>query len=282
VASQYVSYDAARDRYYLTPEQAFAFAAADGLHCPGAYNVVSAMFKDIEGLEAAFRDGGGFGWHQHHPDLFHGTERFFRPNYAMNLVPSWIPALEGVEPKLRAGARVADVGCGHGVSTVLMAQAFPKSAFVGFDYHEASIQRARQVAQESGVGDRLRFEVASARNFPGGPYDLVTFFDCLHDMGDPAGASRHVRESLKPDGTWMVVEPYAEDEPTANFNPLGRLFYSASTMVCTPCSLAQDVGAALGAQAGEKRISQVIRQGGFRSVRRAAETPFNLVFEARP
>jgi SAM-dependent methyltransferase len=221
------------------------------------------------------------GWHEHCADLYQGTERFFRPNYAANLVNSWIPALDGVEAKLKSGAKVADVGCGHGASTVLMAKAYPKSQFVGFDYHAPSIEFAWKSAEKAGLHDRVGFQVAWAKEFPGKGYDLVAFFDCLHDMGDPAGAAAHVRQSLAPGGVWMIVEPFAHDHVEQNLNPVGRVFYSASTMVCTPASRSQEVGLALGAQAGEARMRDVVMQGGFKSFRRATETPFNLVFEAR-
>jgi SAM-dependent methyltransferase len=233
-------------------------------------------------IEEAFRSGKGLGWHEHDHDLFHGTERFFRPNYRAHLIGEWIPALEGVEAKLKAGARVADVGCGLGTSTILMAQAYPQSTFIGFDYHDRSIELAREAAARAGVSDRVKFEVAAAKKFPGKDYDLVAFFDCLHDMGDPEGAARHVLQSLGRDGTWMVVEPFANDRLEDNLNPIGRVFYSASTTLCTPASLSQEVGLALGAQAGEARLSAILRAAGFKSVRKAAQTPFNIVLEARP
>lgn len=281
-ASGYVQYDAASDRYDMTPEQAFALADENGMSLPGAFHIARSVMCDADRLVEAFRSGKGLGWHEHHHDLFHGTERFFRPNYTANLVPNWLPALDGVLPRLEGGALVADVGCGHGASTILMAEAFPRSTFVGFDYHEGSIHEARRRAEEAGVADRVRFEVSAARNFPGKGYDLVGFFDCLHDMGDPAGAARHVYDSLTSDGTWLIVEPRAGDSVSENLNPVGRVYYSASTMICTPCSQAQEVGLALGAQAGEKRLSEVVRSGGFTRVRRAAETPFNIVLEAKP
>jgi SAM-dependent methyltransferase len=281
-ASGYISYDAAADRYYLDPEQAFALADENGLSIPGAFLVSAALVKDEPRLLEAFRSGRGLGWHEHHDDLFTGTERFFRPNYNAHLVESWLPALDGVKARLEAGAKVADVGCGHGASTILMAQAFPRSNFTGFDYHEASIIRAREAALDAGVAGPARFRVATAKDYPGRDYDLVAFFDCLHDMGDPAGVARHVRESLKPDGTWMIVEPFAHERATENYNPLGRLYYSASTLICTPCSKAQEVGLALGSQASEARLKELVMQGGFTRFRRAAETPFNRVFEARP
>jgi SAM-dependent methyltransferase len=222
------------------------------------------------------------GWHEHDHRLFRGTERFFRPGYRAHLVAEWIPALEGVQEKLERGAKVADVGCGHGASTVIMAEAFPNSEFFGFDYHDASIERAREAASEAGVEDRISFEVAKAKEYPGSGYDLVCVFDCLHDMGDPVGASAHVLETLDADGTWMIVEPFAHDRVEENLNPVGRVFYGASTVICTPASLDQEVGLALGAQAGQAQLTDVLKQGGFTRVRRATETPFNLILEARP
>ena len=281
-AAGYVEYDTQAGRYSLTPEQSFALAASDGVAAPSIFLVAESMMRDLDRLEVAFRTGQGVGWHEHHESLFHGTERFFRPSYASHLISSWIPALEGVQSKLERGARIADVGCGHGASTILMGQAFPNSTFVGFDYHEPSVERARALAQEAGVAEWVTFEVALAKEFPGRNWDLVGFFDCLHDMGDPAGAARHVRESLAPDGTWMIVEPLAADRDEDNFHPLGRVSYSVSTLVCTPASLSQEVGTALGAQAGEARLSETVRAGGFTRVRRAAETLFNMVLEARP
>lgn len=282
-ASGYVQYDPASQQFSLTEEQAMALAQEGSpVFIPGAFQVAVAQFKAIPKMIDAFKTGRGLGWHEHDAALFHGTERFFRPGYAANLVSNWIPALEGVEKKLRSGARVADVGCGHGASTIIMAQAYPETEIVGFDYHEPSIQRAREAAEKAGVGQRLKFEVASAQNYPGRDYDFVAVFDCLHDMGDPVGAAAHVRKSLKPDGTWMIVEPFAHDQLEQNINPVGRVFYSASTFICTPASRAQEVGLCLGAQAGEKRIRDVVTEGGFSRFRRAAETPFNLIYEARP
>jgi SAM-dependent methyltransferase len=248
----------------------------------GGFEVLAAAYRDEPKITEAFRSGKGVGWHEHDACLFRGTERFFRPGYNANLVTSWIPALDGVEQKLAAGASVADIGCGHGASTILMAKAYPNSRFVGFDYHAPSIERARAAAQQAGVADRARFEVASAKDFPGKDYDLVSIFDALHDMGDPVGASSHIRETLKPDGTWMLVEPFANDDLADNLNPIGRMFYSASTMICTPASLSQEVGLGLGAQAGEARLRKVVTEAGFKRFRRATETPFNLVFEVRP
>jgi SAM-dependent methyltransferase len=282
-ASGYVDYDEAADAFTLPEEHAFALTdESNPVFLPGAFQVAASTIKDEPRIAAAFRSGEGVGWHEHHEDLFHGTERFFRPNYIGNLVSAWIPALDGVASRLEEGASVADVGCGHGSSTILMAQAFPKSTFVGFDYHEPSIAEARKRAEAAGVADRVRFERAAAKDYPGEGYDLVAFFDCLHDMGDPAGAARHVRESLASDGSWMIVEPFANDRLVENLNPVGRVFYSVSTTVCTPASRSQEVGLALGAQAGEERIRSVVSEGGFGRFDRVAETPFNLVFQARP
>ena len=282
-ASGYVIYDAAAGTYALPPEQALALAVDDSpAFLPGAFQIIYACFHDTEKIEDAFKTGKGVGWHEHHHDLFRGTERFFRPGYLANLTSQWIPALEGVQEKLRAGGKVADVGCGLGASTIFMAKEFPNSEFFGFDYHEGSIEMARDAAKREGVAGRVTFAVAPAKSYPGRNYDFVAFFDCLHDMGDPVGAAAHVHSTLKPDGTWMVVEPFAEDTPEANHNPVGRVFYSASTMLCVPASISQEVGAALGAQAGEKRIRDVVSAGGFKRFRRATQTPFNLVFEARP
>jgi SAM-dependent methyltransferase len=282
-ASGYVEYDAAAGAFSLTPEQALALADdTSPAFIPGAFQLLAAMVKDEPHIAERFRSGDGFGWHEHDHDLFEGTERFFRPGYAANLVESWLPALDGVVERLEAGARVADIGCGHGASTILMAEAYPASTFVGSDYHEGSVEAARRAAERAGVADRVAFVVASAKDFGGGPFDLVCVFDALHDMGDPVGAARHVREQLAPDGTWMVVEPYANDTVEENLNPVGRVFYAGSTMLCTPASLSQEVGLALGAQAGERRLTEVLNDGGFGRVRRAAETPFNLVLEARP
>lgn len=282
-ASGYVIYNSATQAYTLPPEQALALAVDNSpAYLPGAFQIISALFHDVDKIENAFRTGKGVGWNEHHHDLYHGTERFFRPNYIANLTSSWIPALTGVEAQLKAGAKVADVGCGLGASTILMAQAYPNSTFYGFDYHQPSIEMARETAARQGVADRIKFEVATAKAFPGEDYDFVAFFDCLHDMGDPSGASGHVRKAVKSTGTWMIVEPFAEDATEANHNPIGRVFYSASTLVCVPASLAQEVGAALGAQAGERRLREVVTSGGFTHFRRATETPFNLVFEAKP
>ncbi len=282
-ASKYLEYHPDAQTYSMTPEQAFILGMDDTpVHLPGFFHMVASCMKDEEKLADIFRTGKGFGWHEHEKGLFEGCERFFRPSYLANLTTNWIPALDGVEEKLRGGARVADVGCGHGASTILMAQAYPTSEFKGFDYHTASIERARQQADKAGLADRVTFEVAPAKSFPGSGYDLVAVFDCLHDMGDPAGAATHVRQALASDGTWMIVEPFAGDNVSANLNPVGRIYYSASTVFCVPASLSQEVGLGLGAQAGESRIREVVTAGGFSRFRRAAETPFNLVFEARP
>jgi SAM-dependent methyltransferase len=282
-ASGYVEYRPDDGTYAMTPEQAFALADEQSpAFVPGFYESVASLFKDEPKIREAFKTGRGVGWHEHSPCLFRGTERFFRPGYAAHLVGEWLPALDGVVAKLQRGATVADVGCGHGASAVVMARAFPRSTFVGFDYHAPSVERATAAAREAGVDGNCRFEVAAAKEFPGAGYDLVAFFDCLHDMGDPVGAARHVRRSLAPDGTWLVVEPNAADTVEGNLNPVGRVFYAASTMICVPASLSQEVGLALGAQAGEARLRDVITQGGFTRFRRAAQTPFNLVFEARP
>jgi 2-polyprenyl-3-methyl-5-hydroxy-6-metoxy-1,4-benzoquinol methylase len=282
-AGGYVTYDAATARYTLPPEQAMAMAdETSPAFLPGAFQVVAAAMRAEPRISQAFRTGGGLDWTDQDPILFEGTERFFRPGYIGNLTTAWIPALDGVEAKLKRGARVADVGCGHGASTILMARTYPQSEFLGIDYHDASIETARRRAKEAGVSDRVRFEVATAQTFAGKGFDLVACFDCLHDMADPVGASRHIRGALAPDGTWLLVEPFANDRVEENLNPVGRVFYGASTVFCVPCSLAGH-GPALGAQAGEARLRGiVVEQGGFTRFRRATETPFNLVLEARP
>jgi len=282
-AGGYVTYDAGSGRYSLSEEQAFCLAdESSPAFLPGAFQVALAATRIVPRMIEAFRTGQGVGWHEQDPELFTGTERFFRPGYAANLVASWIPSLDGIEARLKSGARVADVGCGHGASTVLMAQAYPQSTFAGFDYHEGSIATARKRAEQAGVSGRVKFEIAKAKDYPGGGYSLVTFFDCLHDMGDPVGAASHVRESLAADGSWMIVEPFAGDAVGDNLNPIGRAFYCVSTLVCTPASLSQEVGLALGAQAGEARMRQVVTSAGFTRFRRATQTPFNLIYEARP
>jgi len=283
-AGGYVNYNALTRAFALSEEQAFALAdPASPAYLPGAFELALAALRAVPKITEAFKSGAGVGWHEHDPGLFSGTEKFFRPGYVAHLVAAWIPALSGVEARLRQGAKVADVGCGHGASTLIMAQAFPNSTFVGFDYHGPSIEHARQAAKAAGLnGGRVTFEQAAATDFPGNDYDFVAVFDCLHDMGDPVGASRHVREALKTDGTWMIVEPFANDRLEDNLNPVGRIFYSASTLICTPASRAQAGARCLGAQAGECNLREVVTQGGFTHFRRATETPFNLVFEARP
>jgi 2-polyprenyl-3-methyl-5-hydroxy-6-metoxy-1,4-benzoquinol methylase len=282
-AGGYVSYEAASGRYTLPPEQAFALAEEQSpAFCPGLFQVTKAVWHAEDKILKNFRDGGGTEWGHHHPCLFEGTERFFRSGYIGNLIGAWLPALRGVEGKLRRGARVADVGCGLGASTILMAKAFPESRFWGFDSHQRSVELARERAREAGVADRCTFEVASSTDYPGEAYDLIAHFDCLHDMEDPVAAARHARRTVAADGSWMIVEPFAGDRPEQNHNPVGRVFYSASTMLCVPHSLSRR-GPALGAQAGEARLRKVIVEGGgFSELRRATETPFNLVLEARP
>jgi SAM-dependent methyltransferase len=282
-ASGYVEYDPSAKKYRMTDEQVFTLADPESpAFIPGAFLIAMSMFKDEHKVTEIFRTGQGLGWHEHDKCLFEGTEKFFRPSYAGNLVGSWIPALEGVKAKLEAGGRVADVGCGHGASTIIMAKAFPRTKFHAYDYHPESIVVAKRAAEAAGVADRITFEVASAKTFPGKDYDLVAFFDCLHDMGDPEGAARHVLSTLAPEGSWMIVEPFAHDELEKNLNPVGRIYYSASTMICTPASKSQEVGLALGAQAGEGRLRKVVQTAGFKRFRRATETPFNLVLEAKP
>jgi SAM-dependent methyltransferase len=282
-ASNYLSYDPPSGKFTLPAEQAMVFAAKDSpVYMLGGFDLMASLIDAQPKVQDAFRNGGGVAWNDHTGCMFCAVARFFRPGYLNNLVANWLPQLDGVVEKLERGAAVADVGCGHGWSTVLMAKAFPNSRFVGYDFHPSSIEHARAHAQEHEVLANTRFEVAKAKEFPGNGFDLVTFFDCLHDMGDPAGTAAHVRQSLKPDGTWMIVEPMAGDRLEDNLNPVGRLYYAGSTMVCVPTSLSQEVGVALGAQAGEARLRSVISEGGFRSLRRATETPFNMVLEARP
>lgn len=282
-ASGYIEYDANNDAYFMTAEQSYVMTNEENAaYLPGAFILATSALRAVPTLIERFKTGDGFGWHEHHEDLFRGTELFFRPGYIANLVTAWIPALDDVEDKLNNGAKVADVGCGLGASTILMAKAFPNSEFIGFDYHNGSIERARERAKAAGVDGNIRFEVAASKEFPGDGYDLVTFFDCLHDMGDPIGAAAHVRKALKDDGTWMIVEPFANDATADNHNPVGRVYYSASTLICTPASRSQEVGLGLGAQAGEARLRGVAKEGGFTRFRRATETPFNLVLEARP
>ena len=281
-ANGYVDYDPASQRFSISPEQAMVFTVADSpVYLRGAFELAAAMIEAEDKVEECFRHGTGVRWGDHAGCLFCATGAFFRPGYVNNIVQSWIPALDGIEQCLNSGAKVADVGCGVGFSTLLMAEAYPASQFVGYDFHEPSIEEARRHAVQHGLGDRVRFEVAQAKEIAEEGFDLVTMFDCLHDMGDPAGCATAMRRIVADTGTWMIVEPIAGDQPEQNFNPVGRLYYNASTMICVPTSLDQEVGAALGAQAGEARLTELIRSGGFTSVRRATEGPFNMVLEAR-
>jgi 2-polyprenyl-3-methyl-5-hydroxy-6-metoxy-1,4-benzoquinol methylase len=280
-ASNYLSYDAATQKFSLPPEQAMFFAIEDSpVAMMGAFDGVAAWVQAQTRVQEAFRNGDGIDWGDHGPCLFCAVARFFRPGYLNKLIQNWLPALDGVVPKLRDGARVADVGCGHGWSTVFMAQAFPQSRFIGYDFHSGSVEAAKAHAGEHSVTN-VEFHVGTAKEYPGSDFDFVTFFDCLHDMGDPAGAAAHVKQSLKPDGNWMIVEPMAGDRMEDNMNPIGRIYYAASTLICVPTSLAQEVGAALGAQAGKAKLREVISAGGLSNIRRAAATPFNMVLEAR-
>jgi SAM-dependent methyltransferase len=281
-ANGYVDYDATADTFSLSPEQAMVFAVEDSpVYLAGAFDMAAAMIEGEPKVEAAFRTGVGVRWGDSAGCLFCATGAFFRPGYVNNIVQNWLPALEGVEVKLKAGAKVADIGCGVGFSTLLMARAYPNSRFVGFDFHLPSVEEARRHAQAHGLSGRVTFEAASAKDIEESGFDLVTAFDCLHDMGDPRGCARQVRRILKDDGTWMIVEPIAGDRPADNLNPVGRLYYNASTMICVPTSLDQEVGEGLGAQAGEAKLSEVIRDGGFGRIRRATDGPFNMVLEAR-
>jgi 2-polyprenyl-3-methyl-5-hydroxy-6-metoxy-1,4-benzoquinol methylase len=282
-AGGYIAYDPDSETYSLAPEQAVALTDPDSpAYLPGFFQIALGSVSDAPRIIDAARTGDGIGWHEHTHDVHEGCERFFRPGYNANLVAEWLPSLDGVVEKLTQGAKVADIGCGHGASTIVMARAYPNSGFTGSDYHDGSIETARTRAREAGVDDRVQFNVAPAAAYEGTGYDLVTMFDCLHDMGDPVGAARHVLQTLAPDGTWMIVEPNAGDAVQDNFNAVGRAFYGFSTLLCTPASLSQEVGLALGAQAGEARIREVVMAAGFTRFRRAAQTPFNLVFEARP
>jgi 2-polyprenyl-3-methyl-5-hydroxy-6-metoxy-1,4-benzoquinol methylase len=282
-ASNYLSHEPTTRKFTLPPEQAMVFAVEDSpVYMSAAFELMASLLNNQEKVQPVFKTGGGVAWGDQASCLFCAVARFFRPGYQNNLVSNWLPALDGVVEKLQRGAKVADVGCGHGWSTVFMAKAFPNSKFVGYDFHPSSIEAAAAHAREHGVTENIRFEVATAKGYPEKNFDLVAFFDCLHDMGDPAGAAAHVRQSPKPDGSWMIVEPIAGDRLEDNLNPVGRIYYAASTMVCLPTSLSQEVGAALGAQAGEARLREVITAGGFRTVRRAAETAFNMILEARP
>ena len=282
-AGGYVQYDAGGDSYTLSEEQAFVLTDPNGaVYAPGAFVLALGALRAEARVADAFRTGTGIGWHEHDDDVFVGCEQFFRPGYLAHLVEDWIPALNGVADKLHSSARVADIGCGLGASTIVLAENFPNAQLIGCDYHDASIELARKRAADAGVADRITFEVASAETFPGTGYDLVTTFDCLHDMGDPLGAAQHIRQALAPDGTWMIVEPFAGDAVADNLNPVGRVYYNFSTFLCVPNARSQPGGYAFGAQAGEQAIGGVVRQAGFTRFRRAAETPFNIVFEARP
>jgi 2-polyprenyl-3-methyl-5-hydroxy-6-metoxy-1,4-benzoquinol methylase len=281
-AGGYVTYDPATGEFSLTEEQAFCLADPNGPNLPAAFLTVLGYLRAEREITEAFRTGEGFGWHRHDDDVFVGVDAFFRPGYVAALVPEWIPALEGVEEKLIAGARVADLGCGLGSTSVLMAQAYRRTTVVGSDYHAESIDQERKNAADAGVGDRVTFEVATAQTFGGSGYDLVTMFDALHDMGDPVGAARRIHEALAPDGTWLLVEPFASDRVEDNLNPVGRLYYAGSTFLCVPNGLSQSGGHSLGAQAGEAAVREVVTQAGFTHFRRAAQTPFNLVYEIKP
>jgi SAM-dependent methyltransferase len=282
-AGGYVEYDADSGRYSLPPEQAVALTdESSPAYLPGFFQLAFGSVLDSPRITEAAKSGDGVAWHDHVHDVHVGCERFFRPGYNANLLTVWLPALDGVVAKLESGAKVADVGCGHGSSTILMAEAFPASRFHGFDYYDDALDTARDRAKEAGVADRIDFATAPAASYSGDGYDLVTMFDCLHDMGDPAGAARHVKASLAADGTWMIVEPRAGDRVEDNLNPVGRAYYGFSTFLCTPSSLSQEVGLALGAQAGEARIREIVLGAGFLTFRRVAETPFNMVFEAKP
>jgi SAM-dependent methyltransferase len=281
-AGGYVAFDPASGAFHLEPEQALVLAGEQGpAYVPGAFHVAASVVRDLAQVTETIRTGEGLGWHEHDHSLFHGTERFFRPGYATHLVSDWIPALEGVRDKLERGGRVADIGCGYGASTILMAQAFPNSRFYGSDYHDGSVEHARRGAERAGVADRATFETAGAQSFSGRGFDLVCIFDALHDMGDPVRAARRVYEALAEDGTWMIVEPAAGDRVEDNLTPIGRVYYGFSTLLCTPASLSQEVGLALGTQAGPARIRDVTVAAGFSRFRIAAQTPFNNVFEVR-
>ena len=281
-ASGYINYDAKTNTFSMSPEQRAVFGdPKSSVFMTGVFYAISSLYFDEHKLEQAFKTGEGVSWGDHNTCLFCGTEKFFSPSYEGNLINNWLPALDGVLDKLRQGAKVADIGCGHAASTIIMAKAFPKSTFVGYDYHSKSIGQAKERAKDAGISN-ISFAVATAKDFPGENYDFITFFDCLHDMGDPVGACNHAKNALKADGTCMIVEPFANDTLEDNLNPVGRAFYAFSTLLCVPCSLNQEVGEALGAQSGEKRLKETIISGGFSTFKRATETPFNLILEARP
>ena len=282
-ASGFVDYDPATTNFSLSPEQAMVFGIKDSpVYLAGAFDLAAAMIEGEAKVEAAFRDGSGVAWGDSAGCLFCSVGAFFRPTYVNSIVQEWIPSLDGVEAKLKAGAKVADIGCGVGFSTLLMAKAYPNSRFVGYDFHEESVIDARRHAKEHGLSDSVRFEIAAAKDIDERDFDLITVFDCLHDMGDPRGCASHMHKILKDDGTWMIVEPMAGDHPEDNMNPVSRLYYNASTMICVPTSLAQEVGEGLGAQAREQQVANVVKSGGFSKVRRAAEGPFNMILEAVP
>ena len=282
-AGGYITYDDKTKKFSLDEEQAFTMADEDSpAYLPGAFELALGALAAVPRITESFRTGAGMGWNEHNEGVFHGCEKFFRSGYIANLVSSWIPSLNGMQQKLESGAKVADVGCGKGASTLLMAKAFPNSQFFGFDYHDQSIQGARESAKKQELSDNVNFKIAKAKEYPGNDYDFVTVFDSLHDMGDPVGAAKHVLQSLNKDGTWMIVEPFANDDLKDNLNPVGRVYYSFSTLLCTPCSRSQEVGLCLGAQSGEARMREVVTSAGFTHFRRAAETPFNMVYEARP
>jgi len=282
-AGGYITYDEKNNKFSLNEEQAFTMADEDSpAYLPGAFELALGSLAAVPRITEAFRTGAGMGWNEHNEGVFHGCEKFFRSGYIANLISSWIPSLDGMQKKLESGAKVADVGCGKGVSTLLMAKAFPNSQFFGFDYHDQSIQGAQESAKKQELSDNVNFKVAKAKDYPGKGYDFVTVFDCLHDMGDPVGAAQHILQSLSKDGTWMIVEPFANDDLKDNLNPVGRVYYSFSTLLCTPCSRSQEVGLCLGAQAGEARMREVVSAAGFTRFRKSAETPFNMVYEARP
>lgn len=281
-ASGYIDYDANSNTFSMTPEQTAVFGNNKSpVFMTGAFNVISSLYHDEAKIENAFKTGEGVSWGDHNNCLFCGTEKFFSPSYEGNLIDNWLPALVGVVEKLKKGAKVADIGCGHAASTIIMAKAFPNSTFIGYDYHSKSIDQAKERAKDAGVIN-ISFEVATAKNYSGKDFDFICFFDCLHDMGDPVGACAHTKAALKPNGTCMIVEPFAKDSLAENLNPVGRAFYAFSTMLCVPCSLNQEVGKALGAQSGEKLLKEVITKGGFTRFKRATQTPFNLILEARP
>jgi SAM-dependent methyltransferase len=281
-ASEYISYDAETDAFFLTPEQAAVFAdPKSSVAMTGGFYSVASVYHDEPRVAESFQTGAGVPWGDHHSCLFCGVERFFKPGYEANLITRWLPALDGVKERLESGIRVADIGCGHGASTLIMAQAFPESEFYGFDLHPASIEAAKRHASEQGITN-LHFEIATAKDFPSRDFGFATIFDALHDMGDPVGAASHIRRALSSEGALMIVEPMAGNSLAENLNPVGRVYYAFSTMVCTPASLSQEVGLALGAQAGERRLKEVLFKGGFTRIRRATETPFNMILEARP